>query len=537
MIPEKERNLPMKTKTRLAAALAALVMIAALPLSALAANSGGRAVDVYGNPWYIGENLQNNQVIYDSSDPDTNAPYHAVAGGLSLLGETTSVSNNALIVDHSLVNAYGGYISITWDTLDLEREAVQNTLIIGSSASVQALACGGYAHSYTDIIDSSDASSNAVVINGGKMGDSSRILGGYAEGKAASASQNAVSINGGEITAPGDIVGGHAVGDHTAGADGNIVSINGGKFQGWTVVYGGRAVAGSNGRASASNNLVVLGPALKESDLATVTLYGGSAQGGLGASADGNTLQMQAGNLRVHSIENFDYYSFDCGVLSTAGPVLLLVKQDSDVKIHPQRLTFSNPDRLPPLKPGDVVPLIGGPGVYFDLQGSTDAFVLQNLVVRLEARTSSLYLRVIDDLSYTVKDSAGNETQFLTWEKSSGKSLDMTVHRSLQDHLTYDKFTTLEIDGKTVGAEHYTTGRGSLKLSLKPAYLETLSVGDHDVKVNFEDGSAAVGLTVTAQAPKTGDGSDPALWSGLALLALAGLAAVALTAKGRRKTR
>ena len=40
-------------------------------------------------------------------------------------------------------------------------------------------------------------------------------------------------------------------------------------------------------------------------------------------------------------------------------------------------------------------------------------------------------------------------------------------------------------------------------------------------------------LTVTAPPPQTGDDSHPALWSGLALLALAGLTAAALTKKRR----
>ena len=80
--------------------------------------------------------------------------------------------------------------------------------------------------------------------------------------------------------------------------------------------------------------------------------------------------------------------------------------------------------------------------------------------------------------------------QSVTWQKGSGKNLDLTFKRSEDDHLTYGLFDSLEIGGVTVGSANYGAAEGSLKLSIKPEYLETLSVGDHTVKVNFQDRSA-----------------------------------------------
>lgn len=152
-------------------------------------------------------------------------------------------------------------------------------------------------------------------------------------------------------------------------------------------------------------------------------------------------------------------------------------------------------------------------------------------------------------ISYTANDGSGNTIQSVTWQKGSGKNLDLTFKRSEDDHLTYGLFGSLEIGGVTVGSANYGASEGSLKLSIKPEYLETLSVGDHTVKANFQDGSATVKLTVLAAAtqpqkqgetrtsPNTGDESNLTLWISLMFLSVAGMLVVAVAAKRRRKER
>ena len=97
--------------------------------------------------------------------------------------------------------------------------------------------------------------------------------------------------------------------------------------------------------------------------------------------------------------------------------------------------------------------------------------------------------------------------------------------------------------GVTVGSANYGAAEGSLKLSVKPEYLETLSVGDHTVKVNFQDGSATVKLTVLAASaqptpsptpPKTGDESNLALWNSLMFLSVAAMIVLLLYARKRK---
>ena len=95
---------------------------------------------------------------------------------------------------------------------------------------------------------------------------------------------------------------------------------------------------------------------------------------------------------------------------------------------------------------------------------------------------------------------------------------------------------------------------GSLKLTLKAAYLDTLSVGDHKVTISFTDGTVETSLKIKAAAPtpfptpaptpsltphpvlQTGDNDNPVLWIRLILLGIAGLAVlVAMKASRKRK--
>ena len=110
------------------------------------------------------------------------------------------------------------------------------------------------------------------------------------------------------------------------------------------------------------------------------------------------------------------------------------------------------------------------------------------------------------------------------------------------------------MDGKTVDPANYEAVAGSVKITLKSAYLETLSAGEHTVTVKFDDGQAETKLTVLSAAgetpvkpddgkpvdpakpvdgketPKTGD-SGVMLWAVLGCVSAAGAAVVL----GRKK--
>lgn len=100
-------------------------------------------------------------------------------------------------------------------------------------------------------------------------------------------------------------------------------------------------------------------------------------------------------------------------------------------------------------------------------------------------------LTITDPAAYSVVSSDGQ-----TWHRSSGQPLSFTVKRSREDQLTYGKFTAAEVDGAALTSAQADTEQGSLILRLKPAYLDTLSLGSHTVKFVFSDGAAEASFTV-----------------------------------------
>lgn len=103
--------------------------------------------------------------------------------------------------------------------------------------------------------------------------------------------------------------------------------------------------------------------------------------------------------------------------------------------------------------------------------------------------------------NFTVKPNA--------WVKNSRNSLGFTVKRSSYDAMTFAAFDKITIDGKTVENKNntaYTTEKGSLKLTFKPAYLNSLSAGSHTLKIFFKDGSVETTFNVQTTSA-TGNGT------------------------------
>ena len=120
----------------------------------------------------------------------------------------------------------------------------------------------------------------------------------------------------------------------------------------------------------------------------------------------------------------------------------------------------------------------------------------------------------------------------------SGEDATFTVKRSVADDATFSRFTGIQVDGVAVVSTNYEATKGSVIIKLKAAYLDTLSVGSHILKVLFTDGSVEIPFTVSKAAaadpgpaatavytvPPTGDAADLALWAGAMLLGAVGLA-------------
>lgn len=124
------------------------------------------------------------------------------------------------------------------------------------------------------------------------------------------------------------------------------------------------------------------------------------------------------------------------------------------------------------------------------------------------------------------------------WQKESGGELSFRISRTVNDEVTFGKFTGIEVDGKRVGKTNqagetiYEAKSGSVIIELKPAFLGTLSIGEHRLTAVFEDGKTETVFTVSksdesdvkdANLPQTGDAQKPLFYVALAIICLAGI--------------
>ena len=103
---------------------------------------------------------------------------------------------------------------------------------------------------------------------------------------------------------------------------------------------------------------------------------------------------------------------------------------------------------------------------------------------------------------------------------------------------SFDSFKGVQVDGKTLAAGNYTAGRGSIKVYLKPAYLRTLTNGDHIVTILSAEGdvSAVFAVSVAAGSVTGGKTSPSTFDPGVTVYAAAALVSLTgLTLLRRRK--
>ena len=134
---------------------------------------------------------------------------------------------------------------------------------------------------------------------------------------------------------------------------------------------------------------------------------------------------------------------------------------------------------------------------------------------------------------YNLTESDGN------WTKGSKKTCTFRIKKAHNDENCFDNHTGVIVDGKPAEkGKDYTATKGSTIITFSADFLETLSVGEHLIKVTFKDGETSFVLKVleaiatptpTADTtPTTGDTGMPILWAVLILISLAGASAVVM---------
>ncbi len=76
------------------------------------------------------------------------------------------------------------------------------------------------------------------------------------------------------------------------------------------------------------------------------------------------------------------------------------------------------------------------------------------------------------------------------------RTVPYTITNSADDSRPYDRFSRVSVDGTVISSDYYTTAKGSLVLTLKSAYLNTLTAGEHTVKFSFTDGEVSSSLKI-----------------------------------------
>lgn len=107
----------------------------------------------------------------------------------------------------------------------------------------------------------------------------------------------------------------------------------------------------------------------------------------------------------------------------------------------------------------------------------------------------------------------------------------------------FDKFVDVEMDNEIVDGDNYAVTSGSTVITFTEEHMKTLSVGIHNIKVNFTDGVATTTVTIedkeviqtpgNGEEPKTGDQLPLNLL--IALLIVSGIAAVVLFIRFKKR--
>ena len=140
--------------------------------------------------------------------------------------------------------------------------------------------------------------------------------------------------------------------------------------------------------------------------------------------------------------------------------------------------------------------------------------------VSSKINTIGVYI-LYDDISidYKFLDSTADQTYVL----KGGDTLTLRVDAD------FAKFVGVYVDGKLVGKDNYTATSGSTVITFSKEYMQSLSTGVHDIKVDFTDGQAITTVNVLATNPKTGD--NLIMFASLLVVSISGIALVSFALK------
>ena len=121
--------------------------------------------------------------------------------------------------------------------------------------------------------------------------------------------------------------------------------------------------------------------------------------------------------------------------------------------------------------------------------------IFENGAFETQSKTVKIPKKTAEEISYRCISGDGN-----IWTKGTTSTSDFTFERSVDDDTTIDHYKCIYVNGSKVPDSGLAVESGSLKVSLKAEYLETLDLGTHTIKAEFDDGSAEAKFIVQAKA-------------------------------------
>ena len=269
--------------------------------------SGGTVNGFLNGGFIAGGTATENEVAISG---DTTTVKQSVNGGYDT--QSGTLTKNKVTISGGTVEqfVYGGYSN--------DSGTVTGNEVMFSNGTVKKNINGGYA------LTGGTVTGNKVTISGGTL--EQNAYAGYSD-KYGTVTGNILTITGGTIK--GTVYGG-AGGDNNAAytaktfaANNNTVTITGGTFS--KAIYGAYSWHSSG---TTENNTVNLGDDT-HTDLSAATLSASEIYGG-NKAATGNTLNVNAKNITVKSVNNFENYKFKLNESFENGDTMLSVADAGD---------------------------------------------------------------------------------------------------------------------------------------------------------------------------------------------------------------
>ena len=291
----------------------------------------------------------------------TDATNAGVVGGTRTVdGKTVEAGNSVTIADGAVHEVYGGYTAGTGDVqnnnvtiakgnigslyggkVEGERGIAKNNIVVltqeaeGIAGTVTQNTYGGVATG-----DGGTAAGNRVIITAGTAHD---VYGGMVSGGVSAGTPNKVSTADGNIVqmiggSAANVYGGDALNAADGTSSGNKVSVTGGTVNG--------NIAGARAKYNATNapskgNTVTFGAEdgnhrpLGATFAAGTTVYGTNYRDASGdvtfdsndAAVAGNTLNVNAKDVTVRTVRNFENFNFNLGDTAKDGDAMLSLTQ------------------------------------------------------------------------------------------------------------------------------------------------------------------------------------------------------------------